>query len=421
MAFNPYKVELKETRLPLYLQPSLPSVFTFEITARCQHQCMGCGNVFTHSSLEMDVSKWGEIITKLKPHIRALRITGGEPTLHRQFPEFIKKIDAIGVPFVVFTNGNWADANTVISTLQDRPNLKGLLVSLHGNNATAYSQFTGVDAFEKVVANIRLATAAGLRVATNTLLLSTTVNKLSEIAELAFSAGVANISFGRYYGPALKNLSLSTAELKQALLQIANMRRENYRISLSNCVPICFLSDEDFGGGGCTSGLTHCTLGPLGEVRPCTHSELILGNLPNDDIEELWRSSAITNWRNLVSDECLDCAVLNKCRGGCRADAQKLGVSRDPLCTGALKKSNRDIVIKLGMLDRPKISCSIESTDFGLALSGAGHFVTLSHQSKPILNKIDGNTTIKTLLDEFGPASLELIGGLLQQQLLELQ
>jgi radical SAM protein with 4Fe4S-binding SPASM domain len=368
----------------------------------------------------MGMDRWDEVIAKLQPHVRGLRITGGEPTLHKQFPDLIKNIDFLGVPFVVFTNGDWTDANAVIKTLQSCANLKGLLVSLHGSSAATYRRFTSVDAFEKVIANIKRATSAGLRVATNTLLLSTTVNKLPEIAELAFSAGVANISFGRYYGPVLGDLSLSVTELKRELHQIAKMRQEDQRISLSNCVPACFLPDEDFGGGGCTSGFTHCTIGPLGDVRPCTHSEVILGSLPDDDIEELWRSSAIATWRNLITDECLGCAALNRCRGGCRAVAQKLAVSRDPLCIGALKESKKEVVT-LGMLDRPKLSCIIETTDFGIALNGTGYFVTLSHQSKPILNRLNGNTTVKEILKEFGPASLELMGGLLRQRLLELR
>jgi radical SAM protein with 4Fe4S-binding SPASM domain len=230
-----------------------------------------------------------------------------------------------------------------------------------------------------------------------------------------------NISFGRYYGPALKNLSLSTPELKLALSQIAAMRQKDYRVSLSNCVPTCFLPDEDFGGGGCTSGFTHCTIGPMGEVRPCTHAEEILGYLPDDNIEELWQSAAIAKWRNLIPDDCLACHALNTCRGGCRAVAQKLALPHDPLHTRPLKRKNQDVVVELGLLDRPKLSCSVESTDFGFALSGAGHYITLSHKSKSILQMLDGNTTIQKISEKHGPASLELIGGLLQQRLLELQ
>ena len=77
-------------------------------------------------------------------------------------------------------------------------------------------------------------------------------------------------------------------------------------------------------------------------------------------------------------------------------------------------------VVKLGMLDHPKLSCSVESTDYGFALTRAGRFTILSHKSRDILQMLDGKTTVETILDEFGPASLELIGGLLQQQMVEL-
>jgi AdoMet-dependent heme synthase len=412
---------LQGARLPLYLQPPLPTVFTLEITARCQHRCAGCGNVFTHSHTEMDIERWRTILATLHPHIHALRITGGEPTLHPQFEAFLQEIDQLQVPFVVFTNGNWSQPDRTIKLFQECAHLKGLLVSLHGSNAATFRQFTGLDAFEKVVANIHLAASAGLRLATNTLLLSTTIDHLAPIADLVFAAGAANVSFGRYYGPYMPDFSPSEAQLRQALAQIAALRQQDRRISLSNCVPLCFAEEQDFGGGGCTSGLTHCTIGPWGDVRPCTHTELVLGQLPEDDLEELWRSSAIVEWRNRIPEACLGCAALSVCRGGCRAVARKLGLAHDPLQRGALEKLDPVSVVELGMHDRPRLACQVTTTDFGFALSGAGHYITLSQQSQPILERLDGTITIETILDEFGQAGLELIGGLVQQHLADLQ
>ncbi len=370
----------------------------------------------------MDITRWELIIDKLRPYIHALRITGGEATLHSEFPALMKRIDELGVPFVLFTNGNWVKADQTIEILTNCKSLRGLLVSLHGSNPTAFRQFTGIDSFSKVVTNIRSATAAGLRVATNTLLLSNTIPHLSEVVDVAFSSGATNVSFGRYYGPPLKDFSITTQELRWALSQIAAMRRSEPRISLSNCVPTCFSPEEDFGGGGCTSGFTHCTIGPWGEVRPCTHSEVVLGHMPEGDIETMWQSSVISQWRNLIPEDCLSCAALNACRGGCRAVAQRLSLSRDPLHRRALKKTISRMSVELGMSDRPKLSFPIskKETSFGISLSGAGHYITLSHASKPILDRLDGNTTLESIFDEFGPASLDLIAGLLHQQLLEM-
>lgn len=411
---------LPDARLPAYLQPPLPTVFTFEITARCQHHCAGCGNVFTHSNTELDIEGWRNIIARIRPYIHALRITGGEPTLHRQFESFLTEIDKLQVPFVVFTNGNWAHPDSLIKLFQNCTHLKGLLVSFHGGTPTAFQQFTHTDAFETVLSNIRRAASVGLRVATNTLLLSTTVGQLPKIADLLFQAGASNVSFGRYYGPHLERFSPSESQFSQALSQIASMRRMDQRISLSNCVPQCFSMEEDFGGGGCTSGFTHCTIGPLGDVRPCTHAELVLGHLPDDDLAVLWRSPALMHWRNRIPDACLNCAALNVCRGGCRAVAQKLNLSHDPMQRKALRRAKVSAMVEVAMSDMPRLRCEVKPTDFGVSLSGRGHYITLTDQSRPILERLDGNTSIAEILAEFGPGSLELIGGLVNQHLLEL-
>jgi hypothetical protein len=143
--------------------------------------------------------------------------------------------------------------------------------------------------------------------------------------------------------------------------------------------------------------------------------------MPDDDLEELWRSPAILRWRNVIPDSCFECSALNACRGGCRAVAQKLSLPHDPLQRESLKKTNHAVIVELGMRDRPRLSCDVKVTDFGFALSGSGHYITLSQQSQSILDRLDGTTTIENILDEFGPACLELIGGLFQQHLVELQ
>ncbi len=421
MLSKPFEGEMPNTQLPLYLQPPVPSVFTFEITTRCQHRCIGCGNVFPHSREELNVTEWSAIIEKVRPHIKALRITGGEPTLHKQFSDLLSVVDSLGVPFVLFTNANWSKPESTVGLLRRCVNLRGILVSLHGADPIGYRKFTGMDSFSAVMENIRLAASAGLRVATNTLLLTTTLGHLPEIAQLAFSAGASTASFGRYYGQPLKNLSLTANQLKQALTQIAGLRRDDKRITVSNCVPSCFSPGEDFGGGGCTSGFTHCTVGPGGEVRPCTHSKEILGYLPAEDIREIWRSPQLASWRNLIPMDCRSCKALNVCRGACRAVAQQLDLSRDPLHTSALEEMDRNDVIEIGLLDSPKLSCSVEPTSYGYALAGVGQFITLSHQSGPIIQMLDGNTTVEQIMDEFGPVSLELIGSLLQKRLVELR
>jgi hypothetical protein len=100
--------------------------------------------------------------------------------------------------------------------------------------------------------------------------------------------------------------------------------------------------------------------------------------------------------------------------------AQQLHISHDPLHTGCIPLPVCEPVVEIGMLDCPKLSCEVETTSYGYTLTGVGHYVTLSHISGPILQMMDGNTTIGNILNEFGPISLELIGGLIQKQLVKL-
>ncbi|MCB8980694.1 MAG: radical SAM protein [Ardenticatenaceae bacterium] len=408
----------QNTTLPQHLQPPFPTVYTLEITQRCHHNCLGCGNVFQHTGQEMSVKEWQIILEKLKPQVQALRVTGGEPTLHKQFDKIIYLIDSLGIPFVLFTNGNWTNPAKVIQVLKTCANLQGLLISLHGADTQNYTKFVQKDAFASVVKNIQLATQAGLRVATNTLLLTSTYKHIESIVKLAISLGVSTVSFGRYYGADLPELSLSNEQLRQSLIQIAALREKDPRITVSNCIPVCFMPESNFGGRGCTSGFTHCTIGPFGAVRPCTHSHLELGSIQDEDIEVLWQGQQLEQWRKLVPAPCLSCAVLSQCRGGCRATAQELQLAADPLIKVPLLETVYEPTIKLNGEEHPLLNCQLKKTQFGFTLTGAGQYVTLSLLAGPMLEALNGQQSIAELQDEYGEGCLQLIGSLFHKRLL---
>jgi radical SAM protein with 4Fe4S-binding SPASM domain len=369
----------------------------------------------------MDVKNWANIIEQLRPHIKALRITGGEPTLHKQFGDMMEMVNDLGVPIVLFSNGNWANSQVIIQILKRCTYLQGVLVSLHGADAASYQQFTGVDAFASVANNIRLAADAGLRMATNTLLLTTTFERIKEIANFVLSWGVSTASFGRHYGEPLPGLSLTPEQLQSALTQIARLHWEEPRIVLSNCIPVCFIPDLEVVERGCTSGFTHCTIGPEGDVRPCTHTPLTLGYIQDSDIETLWQSPRLDGWRRRIPAPCYSCAALSYCRGGCRALAQQLDLPCDPLMVTPLSEPKSMPIIELAAQDRPMLTCSVESMPYGYALTGAGYFVTLSSHSGPILQALDGQYTVQQLQEKYGLAGLQLVGSLFEKRLVVME
>ena len=82
--------------------------------AGCNFKCPFCYNV----GLVMDPEKTESIseqivlnhLKKTKQWIDALAVTGGEPTLNKELPEFLKKVKQLGLLIEIETNGTNPDS-----------------------------------------------------------------------------------------------------------------------------------------------------------------------------------------------------------------------------------------------------------------------------------------------------------------------
>jgi radical SAM protein with 4Fe4S-binding SPASM domain len=59
-----------------------------------------------------------------------------------------------------------------------------------------------------------------------------------------------------------------------------------------------------------------------GDVRPCTNSTVVYGNILNDELKNIWKK--MSDWRTekYVPEKCKKCTWLNRCLGGCRTNAK---------------------------------------------------------------------------------------------------
>ena len=75
--------------------------------------------------------------------------------------------------------------------------------------------------------------------------------------------------------------------------------------------------------GGCGCGRFYCAIRANGDIEPCVFFPLKIGNIRDDDFEQLWRTNTIlTELRNkdLLEGNCGECEYRYFC-GGCRARA----------------------------------------------------------------------------------------------------
>jgi radical SAM protein with 4Fe4S-binding SPASM domain len=400
--------------------PATPTTYTLELTSRCNSACIGCGNVFERSFGDMPVAQWRNILSRLKPSIVTLRLTGGEPTLHPDFPAIIRLVDSLGVPFVLFSNGFWTKRDKTLALLLDCSHLDGVLISLHGRDAATHKAFTKVNSFDDVNTTIRQATRAGLAINTNTVLTRYNYQDIADIAQLSYRLGASFAAFSRYYGPPTPVADLTDDEFRTAAAMVHKLKNLGQKVQFNNCVPVCFDGKPT---KSCPAGITHCTIDPFGWVRPCTHTPQVLGNILNQPIANIWRGQAANQWRVLTPPICQSCAEFARCRGACKAMAYQLQQSHDPLMQKPLAEplpSTAPAKMQLFAGARPKPNFTLRKEAFGYLLINRNQIVPVVTETRSLLDSFDGVTTLSQIEHNFGQSGLAFVAYLFNKGLVHL-
>ena len=73
----------------------------------CNFDCWYCHNrPYIKSTGDIDEGEVLAFLEKRKGQLQGVVISGGEPTLNKELPEFIKKVKALGYPVKIDTNGS---------------------------------------------------------------------------------------------------------------------------------------------------------------------------------------------------------------------------------------------------------------------------------------------------------------------------
>ncbi len=296
-------------------------VFAFlELTPACSNRCIGCSNVFAdrRGPAPLKADQWTEIIEKLRPHVRYLKLTGGEPTLHPEFERIVEHISDVGLRFRLLTNGRWPKKKELLEFLRQQPSLESLLISLHGPDARSHEGFTRTSgSFEDAVETIRLASEQGLKVATSVVITKFNWNRLDEIYGLSLRLGADHVAFNRYIGPPLPEIEPEPWQAVQALEQVQDWIAQGLRVRFGTPVPQCFAK---ISVSPCLAGQAFFTVDPWGNVRPCNHAPVVVGNILNQSVEEILTSPKMQWWNSMLPVECQGCPLANYCHGGCKAE-----------------------------------------------------------------------------------------------------
>ena len=312
--------------------------FVFEVTQRCNHDCLHCYNAWKnpveYPMGELPTAETLAMLGKLLDETQAslVSLSGGEPLLRADIHEIIDFLVGRGISINLICNGSLLDEAAIDRLSPGRVTIFEL--PLLSSEREIHDRMSGSQgAFDKVteaVAELKLREEriVGVFVATRL-----NLPTWRETAELAIALGLDGVMFNRFNpgGRGRENIALlqaSPAEV-QAALDVAEEMSEEYDlpISCSIAMPPCLFDTARYKRltfGFCAAGTerAYYTLDPLGNVRPCNHTPTILGNIRETTFEAMATSPAMQDFVAARPAFCGGCKLEDQCLGGCKAAAE---------------------------------------------------------------------------------------------------
>ena len=392
---------------------SVPAIYSLELTPACNNRCPGCSNIYHNRRGRPALSdaQWLALLRQIAPDATQLRLTGGEPTLHPGFFDILDAATSYQAWVTVFTNGRWEHPRDFVRRLAGTPHLSGLLISLHGPQPASHEAFSRVSgSFADTISGICLAIEHGLAVTLSTVITVHNWDQTDAMVALARRLGVQRVAFNRYIGPPQASLEPTRAQIRATVHRIESLLVAGEPVTYGVGVPQCFVENHS---EGCLAGVAYASIDPWGNLHPCAHSPTVIGSLLKTSIAELWHNESMNQWRSLIPADCMACAALETCHGGCRASQELRLENRDPLRQLPLAEFKPLRPARsLPATARPRVIANLRPEAFGFAVIGCGQVLPVAVPAKTVIDACDGTRSFAELTEQFGMHGLELLGEL---------
>ncbi len=294
----------------------VPLHVTIELSLKCNERCVHCYNFDRSRPMPEAIAerelKTPEIL-RLLDEIQDegtlfVTFTGGEPLLHPDLFQFIKRVRHHQMAVRLKTN-----ATLLSKAMAERlaaSEVSFIEVSLYGTSAEIHDPFTRLKgSFEKTVAGVRNARDAGLSAHINFVLNRRNKDQLSQMIALARNLGVDYTC-----GTELTARHDKTASSIDEGLTTADLA-DIYRGPNGNIFKGAINVSD---GIQCPCAQNKCAINSVGIALPCIGAPIPSGNIRESSFREIWRNSPqFKKIRGLTIDDfekCKPCEYRKYCQ-----------------------------------------------------------------------------------------------------------
>ena len=340
-----------------------PLIVSYAVTRACNLRCLHC-HVSAREAMpnELNLKEAINAIDEMASMgTEAVIFSGGEPLLRKDFVlTLAQHCEDLGIITAMLSNGLLINAHTALQLKEAGIKAIGIPIdSVVPENHDHLRNLPGT--FNKAVSAIQTCLDIDLEVVVTTMALKDTFNEIPKRIDFLSNLGVDEVAVydlvpvGR--GKDVMDQAMTQPQ-RETLIRWLQQKQEDTEMvfAMSGGLPmfpeIALEMHRSHGtkpkdllvkefwihnSDGCHAGRLYFSLRPNGDIYPCTFLPIKVGNIREQSLREIWRSSPVLDTlrnRQVLKGKCGGCEYREVC-GGCRGRAYACTgdfLETDPVC-----------------------------------------------------------------------------------------
>jgi len=283
------------------------SLFQVEIdvTSKCNADCPFCfQDCHSDNKKDMSLHMYKDLFKQLREMgVQYIGFSGGEPFSRNDFLDILKEAKKYAFRISLITNGMLLNDETIYEL--NYIGISRVTISFHSANKDNYLKSFGIRdcrLYENAKSNIKKLLEIGMSVGIAITITNINYEDLEETTIFLKKLGI-------------KDIDINYNSLLSGKREISHLRPKLEDTSLDFANDI--ISEDENYGLLCIAGITSCSIGPEGDVFPCTFFNCPAGNLYKNNLSEIWNESYLFKMLRSLDEsmflKCTNCAIKRKC------------------------------------------------------------------------------------------------------------